>query len=107
MYPISLAGRLLYQTKYVIPFVGYGGDWFSYSEKSALADTSGSASGDHFQGGLYIIIPGMESLRIKLYYKSTRVTAVENEIEVELGGPEIGIGVSYGFNFLNKALLSF
>ncbi len=105
MYPISLAGRLLYQTKYVIPFVGYGADWYSYKETSSLASTSGSASGDHFQGGLYVIIPGMESLRIKIYYKYTRVTAREKGIDVKLGGPEFGLGVSYGFNFLNKAVL--
>jgi hypothetical protein len=107
IYPLSVAGLLVYDTKYVIPFVGYGADWFNYKETSALADTSGTASGDHFQGGLLIVIPGMESLRVKLYYKYTRVTATENEIEVKLGGPEIGIGVSYGFNFLNKAILNF
>lgn len=106
MYPISLAGRLLYQTKYVIPFVGYGADWYNYKETSSLANTSGSASGDHFQGGLYVIIPGQESLRIKIYYKYTRVTARENGIDVKLGGPEFGLGVSYGFNFLNKAVLN-
>jgi hypothetical protein len=72
-----------------------------------LAETSGWASGDHFQGGLYIVIPGMENLRIKLYYKYTRVTATEEEIEVGLGGPEYGLGVSFGFNFLDKALLVF
>ena len=107
IYPLTLAAILAVDTKYVIPFVGYGGDWYSYKETSALADTSGSASGDHFQGGLFIIIPGMENLRLKLYYKYTRVTATENEIEVDLGGPEYGFGVSYGFNFLNKALLVF
>jgi hypothetical protein len=105
--PLSVAGLLVFDTKYVIPFVGYGADWFNYKETSALADTSGSASGDHFQGGLFIVIPGMENLRVKLYYKYTRVTATENEIEVELGGPEYGIGVSFGFNFLNKAVISF
>ena len=107
IYPLTLAAILAVDTKYVIPFVGYGGDWYNYTETSALADTSGSASGDHFQGGLFIIVPGMENLRVKLYYKYTRVTATENEIEVDLGGPEFGFGVSYGFNFLNKALLVF
>jgi len=103
MIPLSLAGRLLFQTKYVIPFVGFGADWFNYSEKSVLADSSGSASGYHFQAGVFIVVPGRDYLRVKLYYKFTRVTATENEIEVQLGGPEYGIGVSYGFNILNKA----
>ena len=107
IYPLSLAGRLLYQTRYIIPFVGYGGDWFNYREKSALANTSGWASGDHFQGGVYIVVPGMENLRVKVYYKYTRVKANENEIEVKLGGPEFGVGVSFGFNFLNRAVAVF
>jgi len=104
MIPLSLAGRLLFQTKYVIPFIGVGADWFNYSEKSVLADSSGSASGYHFQAGVFIVIPGRDYLRVKLYYKFTRVTATENEIEVQLGGPEYGIGVSYGFNIRNKAV---
>ncbi|OGD20234.1 MAG: hypothetical protein A2W03_07985 [Candidatus Aminicenantes bacterium RBG_16_63_16] len=105
IYPLTVAALLMFDTKYIIPFAGYGRDWFNYKETSALADTSGSASGDHFQGGLFIIIPGLENLRLKLYYKHTRVTATENEIEVKLGGPEFGFGVSYGFNFLNGAAL--
>jgi hypothetical protein len=103
--PLSLAGRILYQTKYVIPFIGGGLDWYNYKEDSAIASTKGSASGYHFQGGLYVVIPGLDALRIKLYYKYTKVTATENEIDVKLGGPEYGFGVSFGFNFLNKAAL--
>jgi hypothetical protein len=103
MIPLSLAGRLLFQTRYAIPFVGFGADWFNYSEKSVLADSSGSASGYHFQAGVFIVVPGRDNLRIKLYYKFTRVTATENEIEVQLGGPEYGVGVSFGFNVLNRA----
>jgi opacity protein-like surface antigen len=104
MIPLSLGGRLLFQTKYIIPFIGFGADWFNYSEKSVLADSSGSASGYHFQAGVFIVVPGRDNFRVKLYYKFTKVTALENEIEVPLGGPEYGIGVSYGFNVLNKAV---
>jgi opacity protein-like surface antigen len=107
IFPLTLAAILAYDMKYVSPFVGYGGDWFSYKETSALAETSGWASGDHFQGGLFIGVPGMENLRIKLYYKHTRVTATENEIDVKLGGSEFGFGVSYGFDFQKNALLVF
>lgn len=107
MTPITIGARLLYQTKFVLLFVGAGKDFFSYDEKSDIFDTQGSASGYHYQVGVYIIIPKVESLRVKLYYKFTKATATENDIDVGLGGNEYGIGLSYGFNILKKGLLNF
>jgi hypothetical protein len=106
MVPISLAGRLQYQTKYVIPFVGGGADWYHYKETSSLANTSGSASGYHFQAGAFIVLPNLDFLRVKLYYKWTSVTATENGIDVKLGGPEYGVGISFGFNLLSAAVIT-
>lgn len=105
MLPLSAGGRLFYRTRYVVPFVGAGGDWYHYKETSALANTSGWARGYHVQGGVMVVVPGAEKLRIRLYYKHTKVTATINDIEVKLGGPEYGVGLSYGFNILNKAVL--
>lgn len=109
MTPISLAGRLLYQTKYIIPFVGAGADWYSYKEESTLAPATitGNASGWHYQAGIYFVVPTLDFLRVKLYYKFTKVKALENGISVDLGGNEYGIGLSFGFNFLKEAIISF
>ena len=107
MTPVSLAGRVLYQTKYVLPYIGFGKDWYSYKEESALATTDGSASGWHYQVGAYLIVPNLDFLRIKLYYKFTKVTASENGIDVDLGGNEYGVGLSFGFNILKKGVLIF
>jgi hypothetical protein len=107
---ISIAPRLLFQTRYAILFAGGGLDFYSYKEESALYGTGGSisnsASGSHFQAGVYLIPPTLEFLRIKLYYKFTKVKALENDIEVELGGNEYGVGLCFGFNFLNGALIN-
>jgi hypothetical protein len=107
---ISIAPRLLFHTKYAILFAGGGIDFYSYKEESSLYGTAGSisnsASGSHFQAGIYLIPPTIEFLRIKLYYKFTKVKALENEIEVELGGNEYGVGLCFGFNFLNGALIN-
>lgn len=105
MIPVTFAGRLLFQTKYIIPFAGGGIDWYHYNEESVLANTSGWARGNHFQVGMYIVVPNADYLRVKLYYKYTRVTATANEIDVKLGGPEYGVGLSFGFNFLNGGAL--
>jgi len=108
MTPFTIGARVLYQTKYVMPFIGFGADFYSYEEESTLANSSGSASGSHFQAGLYVIPPGIDFLRLKLYYKFTKVTATAPDgFEIALGGPEYGIGVSFGFNLARKAVLVF
>ncbi len=107
MFPIiSIAPRLLFQTKYAIFFAGGGPDFYSYKEESVLATTTGSKTGYHYQAGLYIILPTIDFLRVKLYYKFTKVKALENGYEADLGGTEYGIGLCYGFNFLNGALIN-
>jgi hypothetical protein len=105
--PVTIAGRLLYQAKYIMPFIGFGADFYNYEETSALANTTGSASGAHFQAGFYIIFPKVEFLRLKAYYKYTKVTANMDGFDIGLGGPEYGFGLSFGFNALNKAVLMF
>lgn len=108
MTPISLAGRLNYQAKYFQVFVGYGLDWYSYTETSTIADTTGSANGHHFTAGLYLIPPVLNGMiRVKAYYKFTNVTAISNGIEVDLGGNEYGVGLSFGFNLFQKAVFAF
>jgi hypothetical protein len=107
MTPVTIGGRLLYQTKYVMPFVGFGADFYSYDETSALANTNGSANGYHFQAGLYVIFPKIDFLRLKMYYKYTKVTAAADGFDVSLGGPEYGVGLTFGFNVLKPAMLKF
>jgi hypothetical protein len=107
MTPITLAARVLYPTKYVIPFIGFGEDWTSYKETSSLQNTTGSTSGSHFQIGAYIVVPGFEHLRVKVYYKFSKMTASANGFDIGLGGNEYGLGLSYAFDLFKKAVLSF
>ncbi|MGA2587009.1 MAG: AMIN domain-containing protein [Candidatus Aminicenantales bacterium] len=107
MTPISLSGRLLYQTEYVIPFIGFGTDWYSFDEKSDLHSTTGSTSGYHFQAGAYIVFPWLDQLRIKLYYKFTKATASANGFDIGLGGNEYGVGLSFAFDLFKKGVLFF
>lgn len=107
MTPIALSGRLLYQTEYVIPFIGFGTDWYSFDEKSDLHSTSGSTSGYHFQAGAYLVFPWFDQLRIKLYYKFTKATASVNGFDIGLGGNEYGVGLSFAFDLFKKGVLFF
>jgi hypothetical protein len=108
MTPISLAGRLNYQWKYFQVFAGFGLDWYSYSETSTIANVTGNANGNHFTAGLYLIPPVLDGmLRLKVYYKFTKVSALANDVAVEIGGNEYGVGLSLGFNLFKKGILSF
>jgi len=108
MTPISLSGLLNYQWKFFQAFVGYGFDWISFTETSSVATTTGNANGHHFTAGLYLIPPVLDGLlRLKAYYKFNKVTATANGFDVDLGGNEYGIGLSFGFNFLSKGVLAF
>jgi hypothetical protein len=108
MTPISLAARLNYQAKYFQVFVGYGLDWYSYTETSAIANTTGNVNGHHFTAGIYLIPPVLDGMiRVKAYYKFTSVTASSNGIAVDLGGNEYGLGLSFGFNVFQKAVFAF
>jgi hypothetical protein len=111
MTPKSLSFRLNYQWKFFQVFVGGGGDWYRYTETSAIQTTTGDISGSHFTAGVYLIPPVLDSmLRVKLYYKFTKIKTAPDSFNlngVELGGNEYGIGLSFGFNFFKKGILSF
>ena len=108
MTPISLSGLLNYQVKFFQVFVGYGLDWYSFTETSDVMTTTGNANGHHFTAGVYLIPPVLDGLlRLKAYYKFTKVTASANGFDVDLGGNEYGIGLSFGFNLFNKGIFSF
>jgi hypothetical protein len=108
MTPISASARLSYQWKFFQAFVGYGFDWYSFTETSAVMTTTGNANGHHFMAGVYLIPPVLDGmLRLKAYYKFTKVTASANGFDVDLGGNEYGLGLSFGFNLFTKGVLSF
>jgi len=96
--PTSLALRGFYETKFIILFVGAGLDSYVYKEESAIHSTSGSVMGNHIQAGAFLRIPQLDSLRLKVFYKTTKVTTTEDEIEVDLGGKEFGVSLSFWFN---------
>jgi hypothetical protein len=96
--PISLSGVYLFAKKRIFPFAEIGLDYYPYKEESALHSTSGSAWGFHLQGGAIIPLPFLKSLRAKLYIKYTIAKTEENNLEVNLGGIEYGLGIVYGFD---------
>ena len=88
----------MFLTKPVIPFAEVGWDYFPYREESPVYTTSGSALGFHLQAGVFIPLKVLKSLKVKLYLRYSRVKTEENDLEVNLGGIEYGMGLVYGLN---------
>ena len=98
--PISLAALYMRQYGRFIPFVGIGGSLFSYEEtyppSFAIPSTKGSAFGLNLQLGTYIKV--VETFSFKVYFKFYDARTKENDININLGGNEYGVGLAYHFN---------
>jgi len=100
--PSSISGKYLFNTKYVIPFVELGLGFYSYREESDIHDTSGSTIAWRMGCGSYIKIPKLKFLKLIVYLKKAKAIAVEDKIEIDVGGLELGIGFVIGFNLFNQ-----
>jgi hypothetical protein len=96
--PISLSAVYLLVTKKIFPFAEIGLDYYPYKEESILHSTSGSAWGFHLQGGILITLAKLKSLKPKIYLRYSKVETTENDLTVNLGGIEFGIGFLYEFD---------
>jgi hypothetical protein len=98
--PASLGVEGSLERGIVILWMAAGYDLYFYREESELQNTSGSTGGFHIAGGLALQPLPSLPLRLKLILRWTKARTTENGIPVELGGPEYGLGVLYGFKLL-------
>ena len=98
IYPVTLGFRYYLSLGGLIPWLEIGMDHYSYKEKSDIRPTRGSSFGYHIQRGLYIRIPWIKPLKLKIAVKHTKVSALENGIKINLGGFEYYVGLAFGFN---------
>jgi len=99
MSPFSFSVQYMANHPYVIPYINLGGDLVSYKETSDISTTSGSTWGYHLEGGAFFKVPRAEFLMLKIYLKLSKAIARENEVEIDLGGMEFGLGLTFGFDF--------
>ena len=97
MTPATLGLEASLQQGIAVLWLGAGLGLTFYSEESALQDTSGSTLGFTVAGGLALQPSRTVPLRLKLILRWTKAGTTENEIPVELGGPEYGFALVYGF----------
>jgi len=96
--PISLTGKFLMGNNEISPYLGAGIDLYLYKEKSGMGNTSGATTGFHIEGGVYYHSPLFEFIKIKAALRFSRAVANENNIKVNLGGLEFGVGILYCFD---------
>lgn len=98
--PISFGALYMRHYGRFIPFVGLGGSVFSYEEtyppSFAIPSTKGSTFGLNLQIGTYIKV--VDTLSFKLYFKFHDARTKENDLNINLGGNEYGIGLAYHIN---------
>jgi hypothetical protein len=102
--PITVSARFLWNSPMVVPYVDIGADFFNWKEESVLGDTSGSSTGSHLQAGVYFKVPNVRFLMVNIYFKYNRATATYEDIEIDIGGTEIAVAVSFGFDVLNNLI---
>ena len=100
MLHFSLALRYLFPAGRFVPFIGPGIEYINYKESYPddfpIDAVEGSKLGFHIQGGSYFNIN--DFLAAKLYLKYVIANTTENEVEVSLGGLELGISFVYRFD---------
>lgn len=100
--PVSLTALATLSSGNLAPFLGVGGDFFNYKEKSDVHEVSGSTMGFHVQGGFYYRFPGFDFLAAKFYAKFTTATATQDTVDIKLGGTELGVSLNLCFDFPKK-----
>jgi hypothetical protein len=96
--PYYFCVEYLWNQEEVIPFVRLGLNIMSYKEKSEVHEVSGSSVGPQIALGIYIKIPEIEQLRLKFYFMWMGATAKEEDVDINIGGIEAGLGITFGFD---------
>ena len=99
MIDISFSLRCLINLENFTPFLGPGVDYVYYKESYSgdfpLASISDSDFGFHIQGGSYFHLSNF--LSTKLYFKYNMINTTIEDLKVNLGGTEWGLGLVFCF----------
>jgi hypothetical protein len=88
-----------YISEFFEPFAGFGFDYYSYKEDCpALISTEGGKFGYHVEIGGCVGFPKLKWLGLRGYLRYSVINTEENNIKVELGGLEFGVGMFYRFS---------
>ena len=96
---MSLAIRYLGKFGRFSPYIGPGIDYFIYKETYPadfpIESMNGSDIGFHFQAGTYVHV--FDFLSVKLHLKYNMFTSETNDVSIDFGGFEYGLGLIFRF----------
>ena len=95
--PISLGVRYSKPLGYFCPYAGLGIDYIFYMETNPIQSTINYTRGFHFRIGSYVQFAEKVPIWLNARIKYTKAKTEENDLEIELGGFEYGLGLVFVF----------
>jgi len=91
--PVSLGIQYNRSLGLFCPYLGLGIDYYFYAETNPIRTIINYTRGIHFQGGSYFKISEKSPVWLDLKLKYTSAKTEENNLEIQLGGFEFGLGL--------------
>jgi len=95
--PVSLGIRYSRPIGLFCPYFGLGIDYYFYMETNPIQSIINYTRGFHFQGGSYFKISDKLPIWLDLKLKYTMAKTEENNLDIQLGGFEYGLGLVFVF----------
>lgn len=81
----------------ITPYVGGGIDFHFYFETNPIGNVADYSTGYNFQGGTYFHFSKNFPVLINLKIKYSKANKMVNNLKIELGGIEYGVGLAFVF----------
>lgn len=95
--PISLGVRYSRPFKMFCPYAGLGIDYYFYMETNSIQSIVNYTKGFHIRIGSYVQFSDQVPVWLNFRIKYTRAKTEENDLEIQLGGFEYGMGLVFVF----------
>jgi hypothetical protein len=95
--PISLGFRYSKPLRYFCPYAGLGIDYYFYMETNPIQSIINYTRGFHFRVGSYVQLAEKVPIWLNFRLKYTKAKTEENNLQIELGGIEYGLGLVFVF----------
>ena len=95
--PVTLGLRYIYPMGLFNPYLGAGLDFYFFYEENPIGTVLNHTNGLHIMGGTYIRPSKSVPVLLNLRLKYTTAKAEQNDVPIQLGGFEYGVGLAYTF----------
>lgn len=97
LFPVSLNIRYKVSIGPITPYIGGGIDVHFYFETNPIGNIADYTGGYNFQGGTYFHFGKNFPILLNLKIKYSKANKMVNNLKIELGGMEYGVGLAFVF----------